>query len=427
MKIRFRVGMVAASAWIIFAAGAVAFAQDKSDVIKTRHDFMESQQKAVNAVAAFGKGTGDRQGAIDGVNTLLAKSTELGEKLAAFFPPGTSMVDFPGKTYAKPEIWQEFDKFQAMPAKLHDAELELLDTVKTADAATVGAAMSDALSRVLQRVSYSLSGPGAEAIAESLGAACPAAPRSSMFRSSFVVLALLALSAQGARADDAATARGAYLAAAGDCEACHTDKKANGKPFAGGRALVTAFGTFYAPNITPDPRTGIGKWSEADFHRALREGKNEHGAYYYPAFPFPSFTNMTDADISDLYAFLTSLPPVQHREQRNEVMFPLGWRFLMIGWRTLFFSEGPIAPVAGQSEEWNRGRYLAEAVVHCEECHTPRNFLGALDHSHAFAGNPHGPDKQDAPDITSDKKDGIGDWSVADVEEVLELGDDARR
>lgn len=142
MRNFFRVGLVAASGGILLVGIGVALAQDKADVIKTRQEFMASQQKAVNAVTAFGKGTGDRQAAIDGVNTLLAKSTELGEKLAAFFPPGTSTVDFPGKTYAKPEIWQEWDKFQANPPKLHDAELKFLDTVKTADAKTVGTAMS---------------------------------------------------------------------------------------------------------------------------------------------------------------------------------------------------------------------------------------------------------------------------------------------
>jgi cytochrome c556 len=144
MRNFWQTGTLAAGIGLLLATGAVSVTaqEDKAAVVKTRQDFMDSQQKAVDAVVAFGKGTGDRQAAIDGVNTLLAKSTELGEKLAVFFPPGTSTVDFPGKSYAKPEIWQEFDKFKSNPAKLHDAELKLLDTVKTADAATVGAATS---------------------------------------------------------------------------------------------------------------------------------------------------------------------------------------------------------------------------------------------------------------------------------------------
>ena len=222
--------------------------------------------------------------------------------------------------------------------------------------------------------------------------------------------------------DDAAIARGAYLAAAGDCTACHTDKKASGALLAGGRPLVTPFGTFYAPNITPDPATGIGKWTLDDFRRALREGKNEHGSYYYPVFPFTSFTGISDADSDDLFAYLQSVPPGEHRGPQNAVNFPFGWRFLMIGWRTLFFHEGPLQSVAGQTEEWNRGRYLAEAVAHCQECHTPRNFLGALDRAHAYAGNPHGPDGNEAPDITPDKKDGIGDWKLDELIDVLKSG-----
>ena len=222
--------------------------------------------------------------------------------------------------------------------------------------------------------------------------------------------------------DNAAIARGAYLAAAADCAACHTDKKNDGAPLAGGRPLTTPFGTYYGPNITPDKTTGIGNWTEDQFKRALRDGINEHGAYMFPVFPFPSFTNLTDQDASGLYTYLMSVPPVDHRAPPNEVKFPFGWRPLLLGWRTLFFKEGPLQPVAGQSDEWNRGRYLAEAVAHCEECHTPRNFLGGVDRAHAYAGNPHGPDGQEAPDITSDKQDGLGGWKLDDIEEVLKSG-----
>jgi mono/diheme cytochrome c family protein len=236
------------------------------------------------------------------------------------------------------------------------------------------------------------------------------------------LLLLLGASVPASAADNAAITRGAYLAIAADCGACHTDKKAGGAPLAGGPALKTDFGTFYGPNITPDKQTGIGNWTEDQFKRALRSGLNEHGAYMFPVFPFTSFTNLTDADASDLYAYLMSVPAVTHRAPQNDIKFPFGWRPLLFGWRTLFFKQGPLAPDAGQSAEWNRGRYLAEAVVHCQECHTPRNFLGALDKNHAYAGNPHGPDGQEAPDVTSDKKDGIGDWKLEDVVEVLKTG-----
>lgn len=236
----------------------------------------------------------------------------------------------------------------------------------------------------------------------------------------FLGAALLAASAHAG--DDPAVERGAYLYAAADCDGCHTDRKAGGPQAAGGRALVTPYGTFYGPNITPDPVTGIGRYSAADFQRVMREGRDIDGHYLYPVFPFPSFTGMTDADIVDLYAYLRTLPPVSRPSHPHELKFPFGWRFPLVFWRALFFTEGPLAPVEGQSAAWNRGRYLAEAVVHCEECHTPRNFLGALDRRHAYAGNPHGPDGQDAPDITADSKDGIGGWKLEDIAELLKSG-----
>ena len=233
---------------------------------------------------------------------------------------------------------------------------------------------------------------------------------------------LLGMDTAAFAADNAAITRGAYLAMAADCGACHTDKKAGGAPLAGGPALKTDFGTFYGPNITPDKQTGIGNWTEDQFKRALRSGFNEHGSNMFPVFPFTSFTNLSDADAGDLYAYLQSVPAVTHRAPHNDVKFPFGWRPLLAGWRMLFFKQGPLAPLEGQSAEWNRGRYLAEAVAHCQECHTPRNFLGALDKSHAYAGNPRGPDGQDAPDITSDSKDGIGGWKLEDVVELLKSG-----
>lgn len=238
-----------------------------------------------------------------------------------------------------------------------------------------------------------------------------------------VLLAVAALPAWAEGPD--AVARGAYLFRAADCAACHTDTKHQGAPLAGGVALKTPFGTFFGPNITPDRRTGIGRWSEADFHRALREGRRKDGAFLYPVFPYPSFTGMSDADIADLYAYVTAQPAVAAPDKPAALSFPFGFRPGLVFWRLLYFTEGPLRPVAGESAAWNRGRYLAEAVAHCQECHTPRNFLGALDRSRAYAGNPHGPDGQDAPDITSDPKSGIGSWSLSDIETLLETGQTA--
>jgi mono/diheme cytochrome c family protein len=216
--------------------------------------------------------------------------------------------------------------------------------------------------------------------------------------------------------------RGAYLANAADCAACHTDREHSGKPYAGGRALATPFGTFYSPNITPDPETGIGRWSEAHFLRALRDGVRPDGANYFPAFPYPSFTGIVDADARAIKAYLFSLAPVRQANKPHDVSFPFSWRFLLNGWKLLFFDVGPFRPPAGRSAEIDRGAYLVTALAHCGECHTPRNWFGAMDESRFLAGNPDGPDRKKVPNITPDKKSGIGNWSADDIVRVLTDG-----
>ncbi|HUO22588.1 MAG TPA: cytochrome c [Caulobacteraceae bacterium] len=220
--------------------------------------------------------------------------------------------------------------------------------------------------------------------------------------------------------DRSAVARGAVLAAAGDCRGCHTDIKGKGAELAGGPALATQFGSFYAPNITFDKTAGIGDWSEADFRRAMRQGKGAHGEYLYPVFPYAAFTGMTDQDISDLYAYLRAQPTSANATPHNAIPFPFNIRPTLAFWRLMFFHKGPLKPVAGQSAEWNRGRYLAEAVAHCQECHTPRNVLGGLDNGRAYAGEPHGPDNQRAPNITPGGW--TKSWSADDVAEMLDSG-----
>jgi mono/diheme cytochrome c family protein len=208
------------------------------------------------------------------------------------------------------------------------------------------------------------------------------------------------------------------LAAAGDCRGCHTDIKAKGPELAGGAAIKTKFGTFYAPNITFDKAQGIGTWSLVDFQRAMRKGKGGHGEYLYPAFPYTSFSGMTDADIGDLYAYLRSAPASAQPSKAQEISFPFSVRPLMAFWRVLFFRHGPLAPVAGQTAEWNRGRYLAEAVVHCQECHTPRNLLGAVDKANGYAGNTEDPK---APNITPGSKT-VAAYTVDNLVDLLDTG-----
>lgn len=184
--------------------------------------------------------------------------------------------------------------------------------------------------------------------------------------------------------DQAMIDEGAKLAAVGNCTACHT--KPGGRSFAGGLALPTPFGTIYSSNITPDPETGIGNWSEAAFNRAMREGVSRDGAHLYPAFPFDHFTLVSDEDNRALYAFLMSRPPVKQSPPANELPFPLNVRLVLAGWKMLFFNQGAYQAVASQSEEWNRGAYLVNGLGHCGACHTPRNSLGAEKASAHLAG-----------------------------------------
>lgn len=180
--------------------------------------------------------------------------------------------------------------------------------------------------------------------------------------------------------------RGLYLSKAAGCLGCHTEAKPDAQAYAGGRELKTPFGTFYGPNITPHPQAGIGRWSEQDFARAMRQGVRPDGAHYYPAFPYPSFTRITDQDLRDLWAYLRSLPQSSRTNRSHELGFPFNWRWLVWGWKLLFFSPAPFTPDPARSETINRGAYLVNALGHCSECHTPRNFLGGPKKSRHLAG-----------------------------------------
>jgi len=184
--------------------------------------------------------------------------------------------------------------------------------------------------------------------------------------------------------DTALVKRGRYLAAIGNCNDCHTVR--GGKSFAGGLPVPTPFGTIFSSNITPDGETGIGRWSEAAFRRAMRSGVDRDGQHLYPTFPYDHFTNVTDADDQALYAYLMTRQPVRAPARENELSFPLDQRFVIAGWKLLFLRHGTYLPDSTQSAEWNRGAYLVEGLAHCGSCHTPRNALGAERASAQFAG-----------------------------------------
>jgi len=212
--------------------------------------------------------------------------------------------------------------------------------------------------------------------------------------------------------------RGEYLAQAGGCVGCHTENKKEAVPFAGGRALKTPFGTFYGPNITPHPQAGIGRWTDGDFIRAMREGNGPNGAHYFPAFPYPSFTRITDGDLRDLFAYLRTLPPNARPTQPHNLDFPFGFRFALAGWKWLFFTPGPFVPDPKASAEVNRGAYLVQALGHCGECHTPRNFLGAPRRDRLLAGG-KGPEGKNVPNLTPT---GLEKWSDGELKEFFVTG-----
>jgi mono/diheme cytochrome c family protein len=216
--------------------------------------------------------------------------------------------------------------------------------------------------------------------------------------------------------------RGAYVMRLGGCVACHTDAKNKGVPLTGGLALKSPFGTFYTPNITPDPETGIGGWSTADFVTAMTQGLSPKGEHYYPSFPYTSYTRMSRRDLVDLKAYLDSLKPVRKAVPPHDMAFPFNIRLLMFGWKLLFFDPGEFKPDATKSAIWNRGAYIVNGPSHCGECHTARNYFGATSDTYALAGTRSGPEGKPVPNITSHIRQGIGKWGESDLLELLESG-----
>src|SRR3979490_3077441 len=212
--------------------------------------------------------------------------------------------------------------------------------------------------------------------------------------------------------------RGAYLARAADCMVCHTTK--DGKEYAGGLSFKLPFGTLYSTNITPDKETGIGNYTDQDFLNAVHRGTRRDGARLYPAMPYTSYTYITDADALAIKAYLFSLPPVRAAAPANTLAFPFNQRWAMMFWSALFNPDVRYEPDTSKTPAWNRGAYLAEALAHCGECHTPRNLAFALDNRKKFAGAVTAGWR--AYNITSDKTTGIGGWRDDDLVAYLSIG-----
>jgi mono/diheme cytochrome c family protein len=214
-------------------------------------------------------------------------------------------------------------------------------------------------------------------------------------------------------------ARGQYLTVVGDCAACHT-LPGSGHVFAGGRPIETPFGNIVAPNITPDPTTGIGAWTDDEFVNALTKGTGRNGTRLYPAMPFTYYTKLTHDDALAIRAYLNTVPAVHNAVMADQLPFPLDIRALMAVWDKLFFSPDTFQPVADRSAEWNRGAYLVQGAAHCGMCHTPKNFLGADKTEEALQG--YALQGWFAPNITNDARRGLGSWSVDDVVAYLKTG-----
>ncbi len=233
------------------------------------------------------------------------------------------------------------------------------------------------------------------------------------------VPATVPASALAPHTPDAANGRAMFFA--GGCASCHAtpDQKDNLR-LGGGLPLRSPFGTFYAPNISPDPVDGIGRWSEADFVTAMVKGTSPDGRHYYPAFPYTSYQKMAQTDVRDLFAFIRTLTPVQGRTRDHDLPFPFNIRRTLGGWKLLFLDGKPFAADPSKDADWNRGAYLVNGPGHCAECHSPRNALGGLIETQRFAGGPDPSGSGWVPNIT---QHGMSGWSVEDIAKLLETGE----
>lgn len=217
--------------------------------------------------------------------------------------------------------------------------------------------------------------------------------------------------------EDKAISRGEYVFDLGGCASCHTKDQS----LAGGVELVTPFGTFYGPNISPDFQYGIGGWTDNEFIKAMREGVSPEGEHYYPAFPYTSYINMSKEDLIDLKAYLDAQDPVSESSLSHAVSFPFNQRGLLGLWKSINTTE-PWAPDPNQDANWNRGSYLANGPGHCTQCHTPRNLIGGLNSSTGMVGNEQGPEGENVPPLLDVNKLAFGNWSEEDIAFALEIG-----
>jgi mono/diheme cytochrome c family protein len=213
---------------------------------------------------------------------------------------------------------------------------------------------------------------------------------------------------------------GRTMFSAGNCASCHaTPNQDDATKLGGGLGLKSPFGTFYAPNISPDEHDGVGGWTEAQFVTALVKGTSPDNAHYYPAFPYPSFQRTSFGDLRDLFAYIKTLPKVTGKAPAHDLSFPFNIRASLGGWKLLFVKAEPFRPDPTKSAAWNRGAYLVNGPAHCAECHSPRNFMGGIQSGQRFAGGPNPEGEGWVPNITQKS---LSAWSEADIASFLETG-----
>jgi mono/diheme cytochrome c family protein len=216
-------------------------------------------------------------------------------------------------------------------------------------------------------------------------------------------------------------ANGQEIFNVGGCSSCHAvPNQPDRLRLGGGLALGSPFGTFYAPNISPDPADGIGRWSEADFVSAVMRGVSPEGKHYFPAFPYTSYHLAKVEDVRDLFAYLKTLPPVSGKVRDHDLPFPFNIRRNVGIWKSLFMDGKPFVADGAKSPQWNRGAYLVNGFGHCAECHSPRNLLGGIITAQRFAGGPNPEGEGWVPNIT---QKGIGEWSAKDIANLLKTGE----
>lgn len=214
--------------------------------------------------------------------------------------------------------------------------------------------------------------------------------------------------------------RGRYVALAANCAGCHTIRGA--APYSGGRGIETPFGTVFSSNLTPDPETGIGRWTSDEFWRAMREGRSRDGRLLYPAFPYQNFAGITREDSDALFAYLSALPPVRRENRPHALRFPYDRQIALAAWRALFFRPQAFQPASERGEDWNRGAYLVQVLGHCDACHAQRNLLGATERTDGLGGGRIPAQGWDAPPLAPHDRPGVPAWRREDFVDLLRTG-----